>query len=98
MGGELRGGNADEGPVLSLLFEVDDSVDLGKKGVVFPHTHVDTRMDSCSPLSDQDIPGSDGLATGPLDPESLPGTVSPVARAATCLLMCHTETSGRKRP
>ena len=95
MGGDLRGGNADEGPVLCLFLEADDTVDLGKKGVVSPHTHVDTGMDSCSPLSDQEVPGPDGLATGPLHPEPLPSTVSSVAGAATCLLMRHTETSGR---
>lgn len=81
--------NADFSSFLSGLFEFDRTSNEGKKGMVLAQADVVARADAGSPLPDQNSAGRNLLTTVSLDAQALGLAVTPAARAAASLLMCH---------
>ena len=89
-GWKLAGGiNAYLTSALALSFELDNSVNLRKQGVISTHTHVSTRMKLCAHLSHQNISGPDRLPTKSFDSTSLGRAVTAVSRASSSFFVCH---------
>jgi hypothetical protein len=76
-------------PGLVHAFVFDHTIDLGKKGVVFPYPYIFSGMKFCALLTHQDISGSHSLAAIPLHTVPLADAVSSVAGATSSFLVCH---------
>jgi hypothetical protein len=75
--------------ILAHPLKGNDSVNLGKDGVVFSKAHIIAGMYLGASLTDQDVSSLDLLATIAFYPVSLAGTVPPVPGTAACFLVCH---------
>jgi hypothetical protein len=78
--------------VFPEIFEGDNSVNFGKKGVVTAATYVGARMDFGPELAYQNVAGLNHLSAEALHPTPLPCTVPAVSGTATCFLMSHLST------
>src|SRR5690606_9031837 len=76
-------------PLLVLLLELDDPVDVGVQRVVLREEDVLPRMELGAALLDEDRARGDPLAAEVLDAEVLGIRVASVAAGADALLVCH---------
>ena len=75
--------------ISTLILIFYDSVDSGKEGVVLPHPHILSGMNSSPLLTNQDISSLDPLPTESFDAQTLSSAIPAVTRTSSCLLMCH---------
>ena len=67
----LQGQDADDAPARPVILEPDAPGNLRKDGVVFAATHVQTRAESSSALTDDDRPAADEVAVVRFDTKAL---------------------------
>jgi hypothetical protein len=76
-----------------LLVEFYGPLRKGKKGVILPPADVDSGMELCAPLSNQNFPGSNLLSPVSFYTQSLSSRIPAVSRTALSFFMCHFYTS-----
>src|SRR5262249_58941590 len=78
-----------ENAPVALGCKFDAAVDPCKERVVDAHPDIRTRVPLRAALTCQDVAGKHLLAAVPLDAETAPCGVAPVARGASGFLVCH---------
>jgi hypothetical protein len=86
---DLGGVNAHLFAIFVKTFKGDDSIDLGKKGVVFSHAHIFSGMYLGPLLPYDDATGSHLLACEPFHAIPFSSTVSSVSGTAARFFMRH---------
>src|SRR6188508_521623 len=83
--------DADDTALGAVVFELDRAGDLGEQRVVLAAPDVEAGIEAAAALADEDGAAGHDVAVEPLDAEALRIAVTPVARAALSLFMCHDE-------
>jgi hypothetical protein len=70
-------------------FKLYITVGRGKKGIISSHSDVDSRVETSSSLSDQDVAGANFLSAEPFDAQPLRLAVTTVSARPAAFLMSH---------
>src|SRR5262249_34876073 len=88
----LRSGARPDRDLLAILaerLEGHDALDLGVDGVVAAHAHAVAGVDLGADLPHQDVAATPALSAVALHAAALPLGITPVARGALSLFVCH---------
>ena len=85
----LERNDGDVGFVLSLLGELDGTVDKGIQGVVLTHTDIGIRVVDGTTLTDDDVTGLHDLTAELLKTESFGMRLTTVLGTGLTFFMCH---------
>src|SRR5258706_7350066 len=85
----LLGDDGDVTPEAATITELDNTGDLGKKGVVLATTDVVARLQASAALAHNDAAAGNQLSAEGLYAEALRVGIAPVSRTAYTFFTCH---------